>query len=154
MTQERKTIIEFLLDETGSMTSVWDQTINGFNSFIETQKTQPGECYLTLTTFDTIGIKTPYTDLPISNVPLLNRETYTPRASTNLFDAIGSRISELESRIKNQDVNVLFVIMTDGEDNSSKEYTADTIKTKINFKQENAKWSFVFLGSSSNPEII
>lgn len=145
------TAIEFLLDETGSMMSAWDQTIGGFNEYVNSQKAQPGTCKLTLTKFDTAGLRTPYQDLDISEVPMLDRESYRPNQSTNLYDAIGKRIQALEARVADfeQGTNFLFVIMTDGHDNASREFNAEGIKTLIKDK-EAAGWTFVFLGANQD----
>ena len=145
------TAIEFLLDETGSMHSVWDQTISGFNEYVGGQKSQPGECLLTLTKFDTRGVRTQYTDAAIANVALLDRQSYIPTASTNLYDAIGQRIHALTARQETlpADTAILFVIMTDGEDNASREYNAEIIKNLITEKQA-AGWTFVFLGANQD----
>jgi hypothetical protein len=145
------TAIEFLLDETGSMMSVWDQTIGGFNEYVNSQKLQPGNCLLTLTKFDSSGVNTVYQDSNIQSVPMLDRNTYRPGASTNLYDAIGQRIKALEARVATMpaDTSALIVIMTDGQDNASREHSAETIKVLIKDK-EAAGWTFVFLGSNQD----
>ncbi len=152
-TTNSTTIIEFLLDETGSMSSCRDATIGGFNEYLVNQKQQPGKCLLTLTKFDTNGLRTPYVDLAIQMAPDLNYDTYTPSAMTNLYDAIGNRVLALEKRIAEQNwaekPHVLFVIMTDGEDNSSREFTAASIK-EFNAKREKDGWTFVYLGANQD----
>lgn len=145
------TAIEFLLDETGSMWSIMDATIGGFNEYVSSQRQQPGECLFTLTKFDTSGVRTQYTDTPIGQVAFLDRETYKPGASTNLYDAIGNRIAAMETRVANypKDTAILFIIMTDGHDNMSTEHTADSVKALITAKQE-AGWTFVYLGANQD----
>lgn len=147
------TVIEFLLDETGSMGSCREATIGGFNEYINTQRGQPGKCLLTLTKFDTTGLKTPYTDIDIQLVPHLDTNTYIPGQSTNLFDAIGTRIVSLEQRLQTHNwpaqPHVLFIIMTDGQDNASREHSAASIKT-FTSKKESEGWTFVYLGANQD----
>lgn len=145
------TAIEFLLDETGSMWSIAGATIKGFNEYVSSQQSQPGDCLFTLTKFDTTGIRPQYTDSPIKDVPFLNQNTYRPNSGTNLYDAIGNRISELEKRAVDYptDTAILFIIMTDGEDTSSIEHTPESIKALIQVKQQSG-WTFVFLGANQD----
>jgi hypothetical protein len=147
------TAIEFILDETGSMMSVWDQTIGGFNEYVNSQRAQPGTCLLSLTKFDTSGVRNAYNDVNIQEVPYLNRDTYRPNQSTNLYDAIGQRIKALEARVAAgtypAETSFLVVIMTDGHDNASREFNAEGVKVLIKDK-EAAGWTFVFLGANQD----
>lgn len=142
------TLIEFLLDETGSMGICRDATISGFNEYVHKQQENKNDkCLLTLTKFDERAVNTVYTAKPIQDVVDLNRDTYTPNASTNLYDAIGKRIRALESFQGAN--NILMVIMTDGEDNCSREYTATSVRDLIKEK-EALGWSFVYLGANQD----
>lgn len=145
------TAIEFLLDETGSMWSIKDATIGGFNEYVSSQRNQAGECLFTLTKFDTTGVREQYADRPIQSVAFLDDTNYRPGAGTNLYDAIGIRIKAMEDRIANYPANtsILFIIMTDGEDQSSREHTPESVKALIQSKQE-AGWTFVFLGANQD----
>lgn len=147
------TAIEFLLDETGSMMHVWDQTIGGFNEYVNSQRAQPGTCLLSLTKFDTSGVRNSYSDSNIQEVAYLDRNSYRPNQSTNLYDAIGQRIKALEARVTAgaypSDTAFLFVIMTDGQDNASKEYDASGVKVMIEDKKTSG-WTFVFLGANQD----
>lgn len=147
------TVIEFVLDETGSMASCRDATIGGFNEYINSQRAQTGKCLLTLTKFDTNGLKTPYTDIDLQLVPDLDHNTYIPGQSTNLYDAIGTRIVSLEQRLATHNwpvqPHVLVIIMTDGFDNASREYSAASIKEFIG-KKEGQGWTFVYLGANQD----
>lgn len=145
------TAIEFLLDETGSMMSVWDQTIGGFNEYVNSQKMQPGTCMLSLTKFDSSGVRNEYQDADIQTVKLLDRKSYKPNACTNLYDAIGIRIKSLESRVSTfpENTSHLMVIMTDGCDNASSEFDAAGIKVLIKDKEASG-WTFVFLGANQD----
>lgn len=140
------TLIEFIIDETGSMGSCLDGAILGFNAFIDEQKAAEGDCFFTLTKFDTRGLRTPYQDLMLDYVPHLNRQTFTPNAGTNLYDAIGTRISAIQYRISGWTIKprVLLVVLTDGSDNSSRSYTASSIARMVS---EHRDWCFAYLGS-------
>lgn len=147
---ENNIIIDFLLDETGSMSSCKGQTISGFNNFIGEQRVQTGKCLFTLTKFDTSGIKTPYSYLDISMVPNMTENTFNPGSMTNLYDAIGQRVETLRAELSSwiEKPRVLFVVMTDGEDNSSHRYrNCKDIEILLN---EHPEWTFVYLGANQN----
>lgn len=143
------TIIEFLLDETGSMASHLTQTLAGFADFLDDQRLSDGECLFTLTKFDTTGLRTPYVDLDIDLVPYLTVNTFRPGAGTNLRDAIIERIDARRASLSEwpDKPRVLFVCMTDGEDNSS-------LKPSIMVRQrlEANDWAFIFLGAYPEAE--
>jgi hypothetical protein len=142
------TLIEFLLDETGSMESCRDATISGFNEYVHGQKINNADnCLLSLTKFDSRGVNSVYMAKSILDVEDLNRNTYAPNSSTNLYDAIGFRIKALESFADAN--NILMVIMTDGYDNCSREYTAESVKAMIKEK-EALGWSFVYMGANQD----
>lgn len=145
------TVIEFILDETGSMSSWKTPTISGFNTFIAEQRAQSGTCLLTLTKFDTTGLKTPYTDLDVQMVPYLNENTFIPGYGTNLRDTIGERVLNLSERLAEWPVqpHVLVVVMTDGEDTSSRRYSETDVRGLIR-DHEARGWSFVYLGATRN----
>jgi Mg-chelatase subunit ChlD len=147
------THIAIILDRTGSMESIRDDIIGGFNAFLNQQKAEPNKATLTLIQFDT---QDPYEVLhkfkPIEDVPELTRETFVPRAATPLLDAMGRGINDLENSLAEMKENekpsrVIIVIITDGQENSSLEFRKDQIEKMIKEKQEKASWQFVFLGA-------
>lgn len=147
------THISVILDRTGSMEVIRDDTIGGFNAFLKEQKAQPGTATLTLTQFDS---QDPYEVLcsfkPISEVKELTRETYIPRACTPLLDAMGRGIIDLESRISRMKKSerpsrVVFTVVTDGQENASREFSKQQIVEMIGKHQDNDGWQFVFLSS-------
>jgi hypothetical protein len=147
------THIAVILDRTGSMESIRDDTIGGFNAFLNEQKKQPGKATLTLVQFDS---QDPYEVLhqvkTIQEVPELTHETYVPRASTPLLDALGRGINDLEKAvadIKEADrpSKVVFVVITDGQENASREFRRDQILKMINEKEKQHGWQFVFLSA-------
>ena len=146
--------VSFVLDRSGSMQSVRDDTIGGFNSFIEAQQKQPGECVASLLQFDD-KFDVLYEAKPIKDVPKLNNETFVPRGGTALLDAIGRTINETGKRLSltpedSRPEKVIFVILTDGGQNCSKEFTHARIKEMINHQTDVYKWDFVFIGANQD----
>lgn len=142
-----------ILDRTGSMESIRDDTIGGFNAFLQEQKAQPGTATLTLVQFDS---QDPYEVIhrfrPIAEVPELTRATYVPRASTPLLDALGRGINDLEQSIAQlpdaeRPTKVVMVVVTDGQENASHEFRKDQIEGMIKARTELNAWQFVFLSA-------
>ena len=147
------THITVILDRTGSMESIRDDTIGGFNTFLKQQKAEPGKATLTLVQFDT---QDPYEVIhkfkPLKDIPELTRETFVPRASTPLLDAMGRGINDLADSLKDisqgkRPTGIVIVIVTDGQENSSREFSKDQIAKMVKEKQEKAGWQFVFLSA-------
>jgi hypothetical protein len=135
------------------MESIRDDTIGGFNAFLRDQKAQAGSATLTLVQFDT---QDPYEVIhrfkPVQEVPELTRATYVPRASTPLLDAMGMGINDLEKAIADMPVHdrparAVFVVITDGQENSSREFRKDQIVKMIKNRTEKDNWQFVFLSA-------
>ena len=131
----------FLLDCSGSMESCWDDTIGGFNSFVNDQKQFGGT--LTLIQFDH-EYNLIYENKPIEDVEPLTRETFKPRGSTALLDAIGRAIKEIHTK-----TIPTYVILTDGYENASNKYTKAHIKDLIGERQKDG-WQFVYLGANQD----
>ena len=131
--------IVFLLDRSGSMYGAEKDTIGGFNSFIKSQKQKEVKAKVTTILFDH-GYEVLYKRKDLYDVEDLTENEYYVRGSTALLDAIGRTIITLDKEIDNE---VLFVITTDGYENSSKEFTKDQIKNMIN----NHNWEFIYLGA-------
>jgi uncharacterized protein YegL len=150
------TQITLVLDRSGSMSSLRDATISGFNEFIEGQKAVPGEANITLIQFDT---ENPYEVIfdgkPIREVSKLTAEMYVPRGGTPLHDALGRTIDDLGAKLSKipeaeRPAKVVIVVMTDGLENSSREYSASRIAEMIRHQREAYKWEFVFLGANQD----
>jgi hypothetical protein len=147
------TWIVYVLDESGSMNSIKNDTIGAFNQFISEQQKVEGEASCTLVKFNS-KIEKVYENVSILKIPNLDESNYKPSAMTRLYDAIGSTIKETKSSIKmlpeeNQPEKVLFVILTDGQENTSKEFDRDTIFEKI-AKREKKGWNFIYLGANQD----
>ncbi len=147
------TLVAVILDESGSMTSCWDATISGFNEFVAGQKaaTNAGAAYLSLIKFDAPHIKTVFVDRPINEVPALDKKNYCPNGGTNLLDAIGYTINQVNNTLANRKreerPGVIIVITTDGEENSSHNFNNSQIKAMVK-AAEKSDWSFIFMGAN------
>ncbi len=139
-----KTHIAIVLDRSGSMSSIKDETIEGFNSFVSKQK--GNDCTLTLVQFDD---QDPYEKIydcqSVDDIPLLTHE-YSPRGMTPLLDAIGRAISDIDS-MENKPEKIVLAIITDGGENDSKEYSQSQIQKLIKDKEAEG-WQIVFLSSN------
>lgn len=129
----------FILDKSGSMYDLVDDTIGGFNSYIDKEKEKDEKILVTLVLFDT-EYRMLYTRKPIGEVEKLTREQYYAGGCTALLDAIGKTITSLDNEVSGK---VLFVITTDGLENSSKHFTKDKVKNLI----ESHDWEFLFIGA-------
>jgi len=128
----------FLLDRSGSMQSCRDDTIGGYNSFIESQKELGGT--MTLIQFDHEYLVT-YTAKPIGEVEPLTRQTFVPRGSTALLDAMGRAIKDWKGSAPT------VIVLTDGLENSSNKYTKAHIKDLVEQKEKDG-WIFMYLGAN------
>ena len=131
----------FLLDVSGSMESCWDDTIGGFNAFVNDQKATGGT--LTLIQFDH-EYQVTFERTKIEDVQPLTRATYKPRGSTALLDAIGRLIKEWKGS-----ANPSVVILTDGLENASHKFTKAHIKDLIEAKTKDG-WTFAYLGANQD----
>ena len=144
--------IVFIIDESGSMQGSNDDVIGGFNSFIERQKEEnTGKITMSLYKFNDV-VSRVIDNKPASKIKNLTNEDYTPGGFTALFDAIGHAILETDKNISelpatSRPDKVMVVIITDGQENASKEFSAKAIKSSISTHEELLNWSFIFLGS-------
>lgn len=146
------TEIIFLLDRSGSMEGLVKYTIGGFNSFINNQKNESGEAKLTTVLFDD-RYEILYNGVDIKIVNKMTDKEYFTRGMTALLDAIGKTINEVGIRLnntleENRPSKVIFVITTDGEENSSYEFSQNTIKEMIERQTNKYNWQFIFLGAN------
>jgi hypothetical protein len=144
-------IIAFLLDETGSMGSVRDATISGFNEYIETVRAEHPDALLSLRLFSSRKYDKVAQLTPLSLAPRLSYDNYAPGGNTPLYDCVARLIRETEddTHALKPAPEVLFVIMTDGEENASREFNRERIFQLISAKQESG-WTFVFLGANQD----
>lgn len=142
------TLVTFVLDRTGSMQAIKDETIGGFNGYIEEIRKGKGKkkILFSLIQFDTISVDLVYDAVTIESVEPLTTETYVPRAGTPLYDAVGGAIKSAEEKAKALSIkNVLITILTDGQENSSSEWTGKTVNDAIKEKEKQG-WAFAYIG--------
>ena len=145
------TDITMVIDRSGSMQSIQSDAEGGINSFIEQQKQEPGEANVTLVQFDT-DYEFVHSGVPIRKVPAFK---LVPRGSTALLDAVGRAINETGARLAALEESqrpglVVFVIVTDGEENSSREFSRDQIRKMVEHQQSAYKWQFTFLAANQD----
>lgn len=143
-----------IIDRSGSMASIKQDAIGGFNTFLEAQKALPGAANLTLILFDT-AYEVIVDNKNILQVEPLNDKTFVPRGSTALLDAIGRAITSIGERLSNtpealRPAQVIVAILTDGEENSSLKYTNSRVAKMIKHQQEVYNWQFIFLAANQD----
>ncbi len=153
VTEEKKsrTEIVFILDRSGSMSGLESDTIGGFNAMIEKQKKQEGEAVVTTVLFDTD--RTVLHDrVPLTEVGPMTENDYSVGGCTALYDAVGSAIHHVSSvhrYARKEDVpeKTIFIITTDGMENSSREYDSGKVRSLIEEKKK-LGWEFLFIGAN------
>lgn len=147
-------LIVVILDESSSMLKVHQQTISAFNEFVEGQKgvsDTTGAGFLTLVKFAAPHINVVYENRPLTEVPELTYMSYNPCGGTNLNDAIGQAIASVNNTLsvlsEESRPGVIVVVMTDGEENASLNFSTAEIKSIVS-AAEKADWSFTFLGAN------
>lgn len=146
------TELVFILDRSGSMSRLESDTIGGFNSMIEKQKKQSGECYVSTVLFNDESTVL-HDRVKLSDVPKMTGNDYVPGGCTALIDAVGDairHIGNIHKYARPEDVpeNTMFVITTDGQENSSRRYDADKVKKMIERQKEKYGWEFLFVGAN------
>ncbi len=147
-----RTELVFIIDRSGSMQGLEADTIGGFNSMIEKQKNEEGECYVSTVLFDDES-EVLHDRVELKDIkPMTNRDYYV-RGCTALIDAIGGaihHIGNIHKYARKEDVpaHTLFVITTDGMENASHKYTSDRVKRMIERQKEKYGWEFIFIGAN------
>ena len=146
------TELVFILDRSGSMSGLEDDTIGGFNAMIEKQKKEPGEALVSTILFDN-GREVIHDRVNLLDIQPMTRNEYYVRGSTALLDAVGKAIHHIGNvhkyaREEDRPEKTLFVITTDGMENASREYSYDRLKAMIERQKEKYGWEFIFLGAN------
>ena len=152
LTQPEPVQIICILDRSGSMRELASDTIGGYNSFLEKQKKEPGTAEVTTVLFDDRYEKI-VDAINLQNVPEMTSKEYYARGMTALLDAVGRTITSTLGRMANEGIcpakrRVLVLIMTDGQENDSKEYNKASVKAMIDKTTEEYKWNYVFMGAN------
>ena len=136
--------IVFVMDKSGSMLNMGDEPWQSLNSFVKEQKSQNSNFTFTLCFFNDVT-EFKYENIKSNEIIPLTGADYNPSGMTALYDAIGKTIEFQKEKTPNN--KVIFVILTDGQENCSKEYNQFTIKTLISYMEEKYNWEFVFLAN-------
>jgi von Willebrand factor type A domain len=154
--KKQKTIYHLIVDKSGSMADVTHQTITGYNEQVQqiqsVQRDFPEQLItIGLTTFNG-NVEHYYFGVPAGNASWLNEKNYVPDGSTSLYDAIGSSVQRLEQQQatdeRDFDTTVVVIILTDGYENSSRNFRLVDIKRMIARLEETGKWTFSFIGAT------
>ena len=142
----------FIIDKSGSMSGLESDTIGGFNSNISKQRETGENVLVTTVLFDTT-FNTLYDRVNISEVKKMTTKDYCPDGCTALCDAVGNTINRIkyaQQYLKKEERpnKTLFVIITDGEENSSREFSSSQIKKLITAQKKEQDWEFLFLGAN------
>ena len=153
MTDKNYTDLTIVLDRSGSMSSFGSEVITSINAFLEKQKKEVGKCLVTLIQFDSANRY----DVVLDKVDIKNArlETFDPRGTTPLYDCLGRAINDAGARFKSmaeseRPANVVFLIMTDGFENASVEFTSEQVKGMVQTQENEFNWNFVYLGANQN----
>ena len=146
------TELVFILDRSGSMSGLESDTVGGFNTMIEKQKKQNAPCYVSTVLFNHTS-EVLYDRVKLSEVQKMTEENFFVGGSTALMDAIGGaihHIGNIHKYIRTEDVpaNTMFVIMTDGMENASRNYSSDRVKQMIERQKKRYGWEFLFIGAN------
>jgi hypothetical protein len=149
MTDPKLTLIATLLDRSGSMEAIKSDSEGGFNALIADQREEAGEARVTLAQFDT-EYEVVYANRPIAEVGPLELQ---PRGMTALLDSVGRIITDVGAELsalpeQERPGKVIVVVVTDGLENSSVEWTVDGVRTAIKRQQDEYSWEFIFLGAN------
>ena len=146
------TELVFILDRSGSMAGLEQDTIGGFNAMLQKQRGEPGEAVISTVLFDN-ETEVIHDRIPLNRVPALTEQEYYVRGCTALLDAVGGAIHHIGNvhkyaREEDRPEKTLFVITTDGLENASRRYTYDKVKAIIERQRETYGWEFLFLGAN------
>ncbi|HHW94004.1 MAG TPA: VWA domain-containing protein [Clostridiaceae bacterium] len=146
------TELVFILDKSGSMSGLESDTIGGFNSMLAKQKAVDGECYVTTVLFNH-GYDLIHDRIDIKAISPITDKEYQVGGATAFLDAVGMTINKIGNVQKHtakgyRAEKVMFVIITDGEENASREFTAEKVRALIERQKEKYSWEFVFLGAN------
>lgn len=157
---ESRTVYNLIiLDESGSMQEIKNATITGFNEVVQTikgvEKQFPEQKhFVSLVTFNGLGIKTLLFNQPVTNLEEIDARTYQPDSMTPLFDAIGLSVNRLRAAIETvPDRAVLVTILTDGEENNSREFTGSGVKKLVDSLKKEG-WTFTYIGANHDVEQV
>ena len=145
-----------ILDASGSMARLKQDVIGGFNQLVDDQRAKPGDCVISVVQFSSFGQQKTIVDRkPVKDVAYLTDETYRISGWTALRDTMGSVIDEVGNRLaetpeNDRPDNVIIAVITDGQENHSREYSAARIHEMVTRQQDEYNWTFVFVGTNQD----
>lgn len=150
--EKTRTELVFILDRSGSMSGLANDTIGGFNSMLEKQQQEPGDCRITTVLFDD-RYELLHDRLDLEAVSKITTSDYFVRGMTALVDAIGLTIEKImavqkQAKASHRADQVMFVIITDGYENASRKYSAKQVKEMLEHQKADYGWEFIFLGAN------
>jgi hypothetical protein len=148
------TEIACVIDRSGSMESIRSDAMGGFNAFLAGQRAHPGQARLSVALFDHEYCLL-HDALDLAHVPPLDDHSYVPRGTTALLDAIGRTVEDLGGRLartpeSDRPGKVIVVILTDGLENASTEYSASKVAEMIDHQRSCYGWEFIFLAANQD----
>lgn len=146
-----------ILDESGSMSSIEKQAIDGVNETVQTiraaqKKHEDQEHFLTLVSFNSDSVKTIYDNVEAEKVEELTHKQYQPSCCTPLYDAMGNALTKLSKNVAENDA-VLVTVITDGYENASREYDGKAIKSLVESLKSKG-WLFTYIGANQDVEEV
>lgn len=152
MKKNNTTELVFILDRSGSMAGLEQDTIGGFNAMIAKQKREEGEAYVSTILFANDS-RVIHDRIPLSQVSEMTEKEYFVGGCTALIDAIGGAIQHVGNihkyaRPEDVPAHTMFIITTDGQENASHQYSSDTVKKMIERQKEKYGWEFLFIGAN------
>ncbi len=150
--ENKSTELVFILDKSGSMAGLEGDTVGGFNAMIEKQKKESGECLVSTVLFNS-KCAVLHDRVPLADVPPMTSREYEVGGCTALLDAVGSAIHHIGNvhkyaRPEDVPAHTMYIIPTDGQENSSRRYDADKVKKMIERQKEKYGWEFLFIGAN------
>jgi hypothetical protein len=147
------THITFVLDSSGSMSAIEDDTKGGFNAFLKDQRDEEGPATVTLYDFNT-NVDLVYHEYPIEDAPKLDDDNYTPGGKTALHDALYTAVTETAERVSdkesaNRPDNVIIVVLTDGKENASETHQ-ERVREQVKYRRKEFGWEFLFIGANQD----
>jgi len=138
-----------VLDESSSMEGDWDMTIDAINEYLDTLQGDDHRYRVSITAFNTVS-RPVFHATDLTKDVRISRHNYRPNGMTALYDAIADGIGSLEDSVWDYDGKAMLVIMTDGQENSSRNFSLDRIRKLISSKERDGNWTFVYMGSHND----
>jgi len=148
---KNKLYAHVILDRSGSMATIQAKTVDAFNEYLNGLAADDNiSARVSLTIFDSTSIDLLRDNVKAKDCPKLTSEEYQPRASTPLYDAIGKTVAKIDTETRREGENVALVILTDGMENASTEYTKESVKALLDGRQKTKNWLVIYLGANQD----